>query len=177
MSSSAASDPARFYIGIDANVKPLEKPSMRATRKPSKGGLPNALFVHAAIEDIPRELDGIATEVNVNYPWGSLLGAVSRGEEWFTASLRRLCRRGACVKMVLSLDEVRDRSEIERLAIPPLSDDHLRNVLLPRYEAAGFEASDIRTGLSCVTDLTTTWAKRLSGRQNRKMVYIVLKAR
>jgi 16S rRNA (adenine(1408)-N(1))-methyltransferase len=57
VSVSAKSNPDKFFIGIDANVKPLEKPSMKATRKPSKGGLPNALFVQAAVEELPGELN------------------------------------------------------------------------------------------------------------------------
>ena len=52
VSAAARANPNKFYIGIDANVKPLEKISMKATRKPSKGGLPNALFVQAAVEDL-----------------------------------------------------------------------------------------------------------------------------
>jgi 16S rRNA (adenine(1408)-N(1))-methyltransferase len=32
----ARENPARFYIGIDANAKPLEKVSMRATRNPQR---------------------------------------------------------------------------------------------------------------------------------------------
>ncbi|HKP68224.1 MAG TPA: hypothetical protein VJV05_03000, partial [Pyrinomonadaceae bacterium] len=40
VSTCARENPQHFYIGIDANVKPLEKPSVKATRKPAKGGLP-----------------------------------------------------------------------------------------------------------------------------------------
>jgi valyl-tRNA synthetase len=38
VSASARANPNKFYIGVDANTKPLEKPSMKATRKPAATG-------------------------------------------------------------------------------------------------------------------------------------------
>ena len=38
------------------------------------------LFIQAAVEDLPPELDGVADEVHVHFPWGSLLRAVATGE-------------------------------------------------------------------------------------------------
>lgn len=67
--AAAKANPNRFYIGIDANAKPLEKRSIKITRKRAKGGMPNAMFVQAAVEDLPEELDGIASEIYVNFPW------------------------------------------------------------------------------------------------------------
>ncbi len=77
---SARENPKKFYIGIDPNVRPLEKISEKIYRKPAKGGAPNALFVQAAIEDLPAELDGVADEIHVHFPWGSLLRAVATGD-------------------------------------------------------------------------------------------------
>ncbi len=104
VSAAARANPNKFYIGIDANVKPLEKPSMKATRKPSKGGLPNALFVQAAIEDLPDELDGIADEIHIHFPWGSLLKAVATGDEAVLASLRRISAPECMLEIVIGID-------------------------------------------------------------------------
>ena len=68
VSAAARADPNKFFIGIDANVKPLEKPSMRATRKPNKGGLPNAMFVQAAVEFLPEEFAGVADDQSPEAP-------------------------------------------------------------------------------------------------------------
>ena len=77
----AQRDPQRFFIGVDANRRPLEKISEKIYRRPAKGGLPNVLFVQAAVENLPAELQGIATEVHVQFPWGSLLRGVAAGDE------------------------------------------------------------------------------------------------
>jgi len=54
--NSARANPSKFYIGIDANAKPLEKISMKATRKIAKGGLPNVLFIQAAVRHALRSI-------------------------------------------------------------------------------------------------------------------------
>ena len=70
----------------------------QARRKPARGGAPNALFIVAAAEALPEPLTGIADEITINYPWGSLLRIVvgllpaaegtivleGGGEEWPT---------------------------------------------------------------------------------------------
>jgi len=45
-------------MGIDANRRPLEKISERVYRRAAKGGLPNAMFVQAAVESLPAEVGG-----------------------------------------------------------------------------------------------------------------------
>ena len=68
MSALAKARPDKFIIGIDANAKLLEKLSMKITRKPAKRGLPNAIFVQAAAEDLPEEFEGVASEIFLNFP-------------------------------------------------------------------------------------------------------------
>ena len=90
---AAEKNPNKFYIGIDANAKALEKISMKATRKPNKGGLPNILFLQAAVENLPEQLNGVAEELHIHFPWGSLLRAVAVGETAILSGLRRICAR------------------------------------------------------------------------------------
>jgi len=177
VSVAARKNPRKFYIGVDPNRKPLEKPSMKATRKPAKGGLPNALFVQASIEDLPEELDGAADEIHIHFPWGSLLRSVAAGDENVLGSLRRICAPGCLLEIVIGIDEERDQSEIERLGLPQLSPEYLKNVLIPKYTAAGFALSD--SGIvnsSEWPDLDTSWAKKLKGGQNRRITYLILEA-
>lgn len=173
----AQANPAKFYIGIDANAKPLEKISTKATRKPAKGGLANILFVQAAVENLPAELDGAADEIHIHFPWGSLLRAVMTGDESVLQSLRRICAPGCLIEIVTGIDQERDKSEIERLGLPQLSFDYLENVLIPKYQAAGFEI--LEQGILPVSDwskLETSWARQLQGNTNRKVVYLIAQA-
>ena len=56
--AAAAADPDRLIIGVDANSAAMAWASRRAVAKPTRGGLPNARFVVAAVEALPPELAG-----------------------------------------------------------------------------------------------------------------------
>ena len=177
VSTAARANPSKFYIGIDANAKPLEKISMKATRKSAKGGLPNVLFVQAAVENLPEELNETADEIHIHFPWGSLLRAVVLGDETVLASLRRICAPECLIEIIVGIAEERDKSEIERLKLPKLSPDYLEKVLIPKYKTAGFEILD--NGILNSSDwskLETSWARKLQGAGNRRVIYIILQA-
>ena len=174
---SARRNPNKFYIGIDPNTRPLEKISEKIHRKPAKGGAPNVLFIQSAIEDLPEELNGVANEVHVHFPWGSLLRAVATGDVALLQNLRRICAEDALLEVVIGIDPVRDKSELERLGVKPLTLEVIDNVLVPNYAAAGFEI--IERGVIAASEwpaLETSWAKRLQGNEQRPITYLIARA-
>ncbi len=177
VSAAARANPNKFYIGVDANVKPLEKTSMKATRKSSKGGLPNAIFVQAAVEDLPEEFAGIADEIHIHFPWGSLLKAVALGDAGVLASLSRISAPGCLIELIIGVDPVRDRTELERLGIPALSPSYIRDELVTRYRRAGFRLVESGTlNRNEWSSLDTSWARKLQGNDNRTVTYLVFEA-
>jgi 16S rRNA (adenine(1408)-N(1))-methyltransferase len=174
---SARQNPQKFYIGVDASPRPLEKVSEKVHRKPAKGGLSNVLFIQAAVEDLPPELDGVADEVHIHFPWGSLLRAVAVGDEEVLRNLRRICSAEALLEVVIGLDPERDISEIERLGLETLSLEHIDGRLARKYRSAGFEI--LERGLIPPAEwpeFQTSWAKRLKGSAGRSLLYIVARA-
>lgn len=174
---SARANPTKFFIGIDASAQALEKISEKIYRKPAKGGLPNVLFVQAAVENLPPELDGLADEIHIHFPWGSLLRAVLSADPSVLGNLRRACAPGCLLEIVVGLDPSRDRAEIERLQLPQLSKAYLAEILPEKYRAAGFDV--LETGVLTPSDwsrLETSWARRLQGNTMREVVYIVAQA-
>ena len=174
---SARQNPNKLYIGIDPNTRPLEKISEKIHRKPAKGGAPNALFIQAAVEDLPAELDGVADEVHVHFPWGSLLRAVARGEIAVLQNLRRISAPGALLEVVIGLDPARDQTEIDRLGLTTLSIEFIDQQLIPKYRVAGFEM--IERGILAAAEwpeFNTSWAKRLHGNEQRPITYLIARA-
>jgi 16S rRNA (adenine(1408)-N(1))-methyltransferase len=174
---SARRNPNKFYIGIDPNTRPLEKISEKIHRKPTKGGAPNVLFIQSAIEDLPEELNGVANEVHVHFPWSSLLRAVATGDVALLRSLRRICAEDALLEVVIGIDPVRDKSELERLIVQPLTLEVVDAVLVSNYAAAGFEI--IERGIIAASEwpaLETSWAKRLQGNEQRPITYLIARA-
>lgn len=178
VSTSARADPRKFFIGIDANVKPLEKPSMKATRKAAKGGLPNVMFVQAAIEDLPDELNGVADEIHVHFPWGSLLQAVVKGEERALCALRRIAAPECLLEIVVGIDPERDKSEMERLGLPNIAPLALLAHLPRKYEAIGFTPLECRIlNTDESSRIETSWARRLQFSSTRQVAYLVFRAK
>ena len=174
---SARRNPNKFYIGIDPNTGPLEKISEKIHRKPARGGAPNVLFIQSAIEDLPEELNGVANEVHVHFPWGSLLRAVATGDVALLQNLRRICAADGLLEVVIGIDPVRDKSELERLGVQPLTLKVVDGVIDPNYAAAGFEI--IERGVLAASEwgaLETSWAKRLQGNEQRSITYLIARA-
>ena len=62
----------RFFIGVDACRENL--------RVNSRVKLPNALFVIASAQALPSELNGLASHITINFPWGSLLESLLKDD-------------------------------------------------------------------------------------------------
>jgi SAM-dependent methyltransferase len=173
----ARQNPKKFFIGIDANPRALEKISEKIHRKAAKGGAPNVLFIQAAVEDLPSELDDLADELHVHFPWGSLLFAVATGDAAILKNLRRICSPGAVLEVVIGFDPERDRSELDRLGLQTLTSTYIDTVIADRYMSAGFEITE-RGEIPPAEwpTLQTTWAKRLKCGTGRSLVYIIARA-
>jgi ubiquinone/menaquinone biosynthesis C-methylase UbiE len=117
----ARQNPQTFYIGIDANPRPLKAISRKALGKPAKGGVLNVLFIHARAEALPSELDGVADEVHIHFPWSGLLRAIINGKAEVLRGLRRICAPGALLEIVIGLDTQHDRSVFEALGLNTLT--------------------------------------------------------
>ena len=136
------------------------------------------LFLQASVEDLPAELDAIADEVHVHFPWGSLLGGVAgSGDITVLKNLRRLCLAGALLEVVIGLDSERDKAELQRLRIPLFDLEYIDTVLVSHYHRAGFEIVERgQRAFSEWPDLHSSWAKRLKGRPGRQLTYLIGRA-
>ena len=136
--------------------------------------MPNVLFVQAAIENLPNELHGIATEVQVQYPWGSLLRGVAGGDDLVMRNLRSLCSLNARLQVTFGLHPERDRCEWQRLGLPEISIDYIKKELAVSYRQAGFRIGKTEAVFS--SDLPqshSSWAKRLHRSDSRLFFRIV----
>lgn len=161
----ARSRPNWCCLGIDANAAGMRETSWRASRKPQRGGAPNAWFVRAAVEALPDALDSIADEIYVQYPWGSLRRMLLHPEPDELAHLARIGRRGAAFRFTLNLPSG-DLLGATELVVA--RDGHRADV----YALAGLV-------IETVDDLhaspQTSWGKRL--RDGRAAAAVVIAGR
>jgi 16S rRNA (adenine(1408)-N(1))-methyltransferase len=96
-------------------------------------------------------------------PWGSLLRAFALPDVEALRTVRRLCRPGAALEVILALDDERDATELARLGLAEFSERHLTCELTVAYRDAGFRIDAIeRMTREELRALPSTWAKRLA---------------
>jgi 16S rRNA (adenine(1408)-N(1))-methyltransferase len=154
--AAAAAEPDRLVVGVDASAAAMAEASRRAGRRPERGGLPNALFVVAAAEALPPELDGLADLVTVHFPWGSLLRGLLAADPAVLRGLARALRPGATLSMLVS-STARDRGA----RVGPI-DQRALAALAGAYGRSGLAVTRVRPATPAdVAASRSTWGKRL----------------
>jgi 16S rRNA (adenine(1408)-N(1))-methyltransferase len=158
----ASDDPDRLAIGIDALAEPMGERAAVAARKPARGGRPNLLYVHAAVEALPDELAGVADEVYVQLPWGVLLEGIVRARSEVLAGIARLCGPAARVTVTLN-GEIWEESTPARYAdLPVPTPAYVAEVVAPGFARVGIALGPARYATAVeAKELATTWARRL----------------
>ena len=155
---AALRDKDCFCIGMD----PVANAMRETAAKAHKRKLANALFAVAAIETVPDDLAGLADNVTVILPWGSLRDGIVQTSPVVLDGLRKLGKAGSELVVILGYDEGRDGCDITQRDLPKLSAEHFHS-LAPLYQkfglvltgAAGLQNADIKA-------LESDWAKRLA---------------
>jgi 16S rRNA (adenine(1408)-N(1))-methyltransferase len=159
--SEARTQPEAFVIGIDAVAEAMAEASRRAASKATRGGVANAMFLCAAAEAMPGPLAGMADEIRVNYPWGSLLRALAAPDLDVLARIAQLGKPGATFRAFINMQPLRDASQAERLglAAAALLSDPAR--LAADYARAGLGRLHLRKAAG--DDLpATSWGRHLA---------------
>jgi 16S rRNA (adenine(1408)-N(1))-methyltransferase len=168
----ARSDPSTFYLGVDATPENLRETSRRATRKPSRGGVPNVAFAVAAAEHPPAELAGRFDEVKAILPWGRLMVGLITSDPDVLRGLGALARPGGRMHVVLNGEVWGDPIPVEARDLPEPTVDYVREVLTPAYAPRGIELGEPRAMTpAAIAGLPSTWARKLShGRAEPRFV-------
>jgi len=166
--------PQRLVVGMDPARDQMRETSWRALRKPSRGGLPNVLFVWAGVEAPPAELKGRADRVAVILPWGRLMVGLTLALPDILEGLRALAAPGARFDLVLGADVWQDPVPADLRDLPEVTVDYVESVLVPAYERHGLRIVESRMlAREEIAGLATTWARRLAhGRDEPRFVYV-----
>ncbi|MEO7001435.1 MAG: class I SAM-dependent methyltransferase [Ktedonobacterales bacterium] len=148
----AAAHPDGYAIGVD-----LCRDNLREASRPARHTQDNALFLIADALALPDALANCATQLTINFPWGSLLTGLLEGHPGLLAGLARSARSGAQIEIRLNLEALAEAcgsaDSVETSAARVRG--HLR--------ASGFEFER-----PCLLDAValkhcpTTWAHRLA---------------
>jgi 16S rRNA (adenine(1408)-N(1))-methyltransferase len=133
-------------------------------RRARRAKLSNALFVVASAGSLPDELRGCADEVRIQFPWGSLLDAVLRGDPAVLAGVAGLLRPGGRLHVLASVVE---RDRIDGMA---QLDGRQAADVASRIAAAGVGLVPERCREATPAEVAashSTWGKRLGVGRSR----------
>lgn len=167
--------PDRFVIGIDPYHEGLTEASEKIYKKPEKGGLPNALYVLANVIDIPHELDNIANQIFINFPWGSLLEGLIKGDSAVWKNIRRIAKKGAQVDVLLGYEDKYEGGKIKIPGLPELNELYFRSEFAAKLEKYDFKLLKLETFSSeQLKNYPSSWAKRLAYGKERNFYHLIL---
>jgi trans-aconitate methyltransferase len=150
----AEQHPCSFFIGVDACRENLRANSRRK--------LPNALFVIASAQSLPKELNGLISHITINFPWGSLL-------EGLLTCDTRLMNSLACISNSITAVDVRlnGGALVEAgTALEAGADQIFNNMLRSGWKIN----APMMMNANALRNFPSTWAKRLAfGRDPRAM--------
>jgi 16S rRNA (adenine(1408)-N(1))-methyltransferase len=153
---AARRDPACLVIGVDACRENLYVSSRTAPV--------NALFVIANALTLPSELSGSATQITINFPWGSLLTGLLAADGGLLHGLRMIARPRAALELRLN------RSALTEAGVTPAE----AGVLIRRaLREAGFSVEPtVELDAAALRALPSAWAKRLAYGREPHALYL-----
>ena len=151
----AQARPDWFIIGVDACRENLLDHSQAKLR--------NLLFVIASAQALPRELDDCASQLTINFPWGSLLESLLAGDHRLMRGLESISRGNGSLELRLNGGALAEAGTVLDAGTEKIHDN---------LRGAGWQ-----TGVPVVMDaqllrrFPSTWAKRLAfGRDPRAIM-------
>jgi 16S rRNA (adenine(1408)-N(1))-methyltransferase len=173
---SARDDAAALFVAIDPDAETLSDYAFRASRKPARGGVENAVFVVASVEALPPELVGIADRVRVNFPWGSLMRGLLEPDASVVRAVLGLAKPGGRVELVVSYDPSHDTGAFHGPPLPLLDAAYLESTLLPAYRSAGAVVVESRRLTQDeALAIPSTWGRRLLHARPRDVFWIAMR--
>ena len=150
----------------------MRQVSQKATTKPERGGVSNALFVWASVEDLPSELHKMASEITINYPWGSLLNVLVEPKHEVLKGIAQLARPGASFKILINISVFENREYCQKLGLPEFNIEKSKARLTSRYREAGIDLKRIHVLTQDVPHCTTWGQKLTKGSGSRRTLFL-----
>lgn len=168
---TAKDSPNNLVIGVDPSQKQLETYSKRAR----KDKLENAFFVLGSVELLPKELIGVADLVYIHFPWGSLLGGISRADNKVIKSISSLVKSGGKLEMIFGYSQEAEPSEAKRLELDQLNEEKIRDEIVPEFEKNNLHLSQLSTlRKEEYFKVDSSWGKKLTFGQEREIFKLIL---
>src|SRR5215216_1085033 len=146
----------RFFIGVDACRENLRANSHRK--------LPNALFVIANAQALPKELNGLISHVTINFPWGSLLESLLVGDPALMNGLSSLSCLNTGIEIRLNGGALAEAGTTLETGAEKIYHNMLRS---------GWQVNaPVAMNASTLRNFPSTWSKRLAFGRDPRVLHL-----
>lgn len=168
---NALKNPNNLYIGIDPSEKQLQIYSKEANKK----RLNNALFIVDSIQMLTSDLYNTADELFINLPWGTLLEQIVNPTKESILTIYNLLKEEGTLQIVLGYQDQLEPGETERLNLPELNYELIKDVIYPAFTAyTDFELVDYnKIDKDELKQINSSWAKKLMHGSDRPLYKII----
>ena len=150
--SLAEKNPGWFVIGVDACRENLHEHS--------RAKLTNMLFVIASAQNLPPELNGLVSQITINFPWGSLLESLLSGDSNLMRGLESISCSTTLIDLRLNAGALAEAG----WTLDAGAERIHNNLLQARWQVN----APMMLNASTLSNFPSTWAKRLAiGRDAR----------
>jgi hypothetical protein len=144
--------PNWFIIGVDSCRENL--------RQHSQAKLQNILFIIASAQDLPNELNGLVSQITINFPWGSLLESLLINDSKLMCGLKSIARSTTSIDLRLNGGALAEAGTTLEAGTEKICENLI---------GSGWQIeSPVVINATALQSFPTTWAKRLAvGRDPR----------
>ena len=152
--SLAEQHPDSLIIGVDSCRENL--------REHSQAKLQNMLFIIASAQNLPKELNGLVSQITINFPWGSLLESLLIDDSKLMRGLESISRSIASMDLRLNSGALAEAGTTLEVGAEKIYTNLIRS---------GWQVeSPVMIHANALRTFPTTWAKRLAfGRDPRAL--------
>ncbi len=163
---NALTNPAKLYIGLDPAAGQMEEYSKKSLKRKLK----NSLYVVVSIEHLDTALNGLADELHVNLPWGSLLALLMSGDNDTYTKISNLIKKGGGLTIILGYSKESEPGEIQRLGLEEINEQVVRDKIIHGFEKVGLKNAKLELlETAKLKEFKTTWAKKLTFGKSRPL--------
>lgn len=144
--------PNDFVIGLDSCRENLVEYS--------RAKLPNLLYIIANAQHLPYELHGLISQININFPWGSLLQSLLNGDANLFCGLEQISSPHTFINLYLNAGALNEQGWTLENGVDQIQ----INLMRMGWQMDGQKEMNIQT----LKKFPSTWSKRIAvGRDPR----------
>ena len=138
--------PDSLIIGVDSCRENL--------REYSQAKLQNMLFIIASAQSLPNELNGLISQITINFPWGSLLESLLIDDSKLMRGLESISRSNTSMDVRLNSGALAEAGTTLEAGAEKIYSNLIRS---------GWQIeSPVLINANTLRSFPTTWAKRLA---------------